>query len=94
MGHRKSTAAPTPRLVSCADESLKPIIRVVAYLGGPNSSYRRMRSAMGMKAYLSPGKPIQSLIGPVSPARKTFGQAGNLSGIYTSGAFSKNAWSR
>ena len=68
--------------------------RMGAYLGGPNSSYRRMRSAMGMKAYLSPGKPIQSLIGPVSPARKTFGQAGNLSGIYTSGAFSKNAWSR
>ena len=43
MGHRKSTAAPTPRLVSCADESLKPIIRVVAYLGGPKAVGRLLQ---------------------------------------------------
>ena len=51
---------------------------------------------MGMGAYLSPGQPIQSLIGPVTPTRATFGhQAGNLSGMYTSGpAFKGDAWAR
>jgi hypothetical protein len=70
--------------------------RMGAYLGGPNQAYRKLKQAMNMKQYLSPGQPIQSLIGPVSPARKTFAhQAGNLSGMYTSGpAFAKDAWAR
>jgi len=71
--------------------------RMGAYLGASNKQvFNRLKSNVGMGAYLSPGQPIQSLVGPVSPARKTFGnRAGNLSGMYTSGpAFRRDAWNR
>jgi hypothetical protein len=65
-----------------------------AYLGAPPAMRRRMRSR-GMKAYLQPGMPVQSLIGAVTPTRKTFGSAGSLNGFYTgTPAFSTDAWSR
>ena len=68
-----------------------------AYLGASNKQvFNRLKSNVGLNAYLSPGQPIQSLVGPVSAARKTFGnRAGSLSGMYTSGpAFRKDAWNR